>query len=287
MAKRYYWIKMQEDWLDGINERRLRRMTGGDRLLIVYLKLILKTIRTGGIYEIANGDNLISELAILTDERPEDISGVLGVLGKYGAAEIYENGIKIDYVVERIGSEGESAERTRKWRAKIKSEKNITEIQDASHCDKDVTSRDARCDTEQQQEEEQEKEQQQQYGVVDEQDIFNRLTAVPWTITAGRAKKLIIKYSATRCAAWELWARKKRRKGEDIGAGLLITMISDTNEPTPAAELAELHKLKQMHIATVEAAKATKMDMEMAAAEAITEPYLAEALLRHSKGDRM
>ena len=60
MAKRYYWLKLKDDYLDSPKIKKLRKIAGGDTYTIIYLKMQLlsesgiwknRTGRDGHIYE--------------------------------------------------------------------------------------------------------------------------------------------------------------------------------------------------------------------------------------------
>ena len=50
-SKRYYWLKFRDDFFDSKRIKKLRRMAGGDTYVIIYLKMQLKALRTGGVLE--------------------------------------------------------------------------------------------------------------------------------------------------------------------------------------------------------------------------------------------
>ena len=39
--KRYFWLKLKEDWFSGTTEKYLKSLPAGDSLLITYLKIQL------------------------------------------------------------------------------------------------------------------------------------------------------------------------------------------------------------------------------------------------------
>ena len=49
MAKRYYWLKLSEDFFSETCIKALRRLPSGDSLVIVYLKMQLKSLKTEGL----------------------------------------------------------------------------------------------------------------------------------------------------------------------------------------------------------------------------------------------
>ena len=41
MAKRYYWLKLKNDFFRGKHIKMLRKIAGGDTYTIIYLKMIM------------------------------------------------------------------------------------------------------------------------------------------------------------------------------------------------------------------------------------------------------
>ena len=46
--KRYYWIKLKEEFFTDKRIKRLRRISGGDTYTIIYLKLLLLSLKDEG-----------------------------------------------------------------------------------------------------------------------------------------------------------------------------------------------------------------------------------------------
>lgn len=130
-GKRYYWLKLKEDFFTSKRIKKLRNMAGGDTYLIIYLKLQLKAMKTEGIIKFDHlEDNIADELALDLDENPDDIRATLIYLTSCGLAETSDNDrFFFPYAVENVGSENSSAARVREYRAKQK----------ALHCNTDET----------------------------------------------------------------------------------------------------------------------------------------------------
>ena len=130
-GKRYYWLKLKEDFFSSKRIKKLRNMAGGDTYLIIYLKLQLKAMKTEGIIKFDHlEDNIADELALDLDENPDDIRATLIYLTSCGLAETSDNDrFFFPYAVENVGSENSSAARVREYRAKQK----------ALHCNTDET----------------------------------------------------------------------------------------------------------------------------------------------------
>ena len=130
-GKRYFWLKLKEDFFSSKRIKKLRNMAGGDTYLIIYLKLQLKAMKTEGIIKFDHlEDNIADELALDLDENPDDIRATLIYLTSCGLAETSDNDrFFFPYAVENVGSENSSAARVREYRAKQK----------ALHCNTDET----------------------------------------------------------------------------------------------------------------------------------------------------
>ena len=117
-GKRYYWLKLKEDFFTSKRIKKLRGMAGGDTYLIIYLKLQLKAMKTDGIIRFDHlEDNIADELALDLDENPDDIRATLIYLTSCGLAEASERSdFFFPYAVENVGSESSAAERMRKMR---------------------------------------------------------------------------------------------------------------------------------------------------------------------------
>lgn len=149
-SKKYFWLKLKDDFFDEKYIKALRRLPQGDSLVIVYLKMQLKSLKTEGIiqYEQILPD-AISELAMLLDEDENVVRLAIGALIKFGIVERWEN--ETFYMVamqQLIGSETAGAARVRKHRAlkngEAKKALQPQEEQKALHCNADVTT----CNTE-------------------------------------------------------------------------------------------------------------------------------------------
>lgn len=130
-GKRYFWLKLKEDFFGSKRIKKLRNMAGGDTYLIIYLKLQLKAMKTDGIIQFDHlEDNIMDELALDLDEKPDDVAATLIYLTHCGLAETSDQEtFYFPYAVENVGSENSSAARVREYRKKQK----------ALHCNNNET----------------------------------------------------------------------------------------------------------------------------------------------------
>ena len=133
--KKYFWLKLYNDFFSSKRIKRLRSLAGGDTYTIIYLKMQLKALKDDGyLYFDGVMDEFAEELALDIDENPDDVRVTIQYLLRVGLMESSEDGKEyfLTYVPKCIGSEGASARRMRELRARQKEEK-------ASLCDSAVT----------------------------------------------------------------------------------------------------------------------------------------------------
>lgn len=129
-SKRYYWLKLQDDFFKSKRIKKLRRIAGGDTYTIIYLKMQLLAMKSGGVLEYTGLEQSFSdELALDLDEEPENVAVTVNFLLSCGLLETPDDKeYFVPYAVLNTGSEGASAKRVREHREK----KTL-------HCNTDVT----------------------------------------------------------------------------------------------------------------------------------------------------
>lgn len=119
-TKKYYWLKLKDDFFRDKRIKKLRRIAGGDTYTVIYLKMQLLSIKNNGmlIYE-GIEENFAEELALELDEDTENVKVTLAFLHSNGMIEETEQDhFLMTETIKCIGSESASAERVRKYRAK-------------------------------------------------------------------------------------------------------------------------------------------------------------------------
>lgn len=120
--KKYYWLKLKEDFFEEKQIKYLRKLPDGDKLVIAYLKMQLKSLKTEGFikYDSILPSN-IEELSMILDEDINIITLLIKALQQVGAIEILDDGsFYMIAMQDLIGKEGQSAERVRRFREKQK-----------------------------------------------------------------------------------------------------------------------------------------------------------------------
>lgn len=123
MAKKYFWLKLKDNFFKQKSIKKLRKMAGGDTFTIIYLKMqLLSLTNEGKLYYEGVEDNFVEELALELDENVEDIQMTVLYLQKNNLIEFGElpDEYILPEVVGSIGSETASAERKRQQRAREK-----------------------------------------------------------------------------------------------------------------------------------------------------------------------
>ena len=122
-GRRFYWLKLPEDFFRRGYIRRLRGREDGDRLVLVYLEMLLASLKTGGTLTGEPGEDLAEELGLELYEDPSDVETVLNYLSERGKI-FTENDAEYHLTDsdEMTGSEGISARRVRESRRREKEE---------------------------------------------------------------------------------------------------------------------------------------------------------------------
>ena len=158
MAKKFFWLKLKEDFFRDKRIKKLRKIAGGDTYTIIYLKLQLLSLKHNGtlIYEGVE-ETLEEELALEIDEDEDNVKIALAFLFNNGLIEETDpNHFVMTETIKCIGSESASAERVRKHR-ELKKNK-----QQALQCNTPVTTSNIEIELEQEPKIELEVEQEQE-----------------------------------------------------------------------------------------------------------------------------
>lgn len=121
-SKKYYWLKLKEDFFEEDTIAWLEEQDNGVYYSNFYLKLCLKSLKTGGILIRSVGEILIpydiSKLAEITRVNKDTAIVAMELFKKIGLVQILENGeIYLSQLNNMVGAETKAAERMRKSRA--------------------------------------------------------------------------------------------------------------------------------------------------------------------------
>lgn len=91
-GKRYYWLKLKDDFFSSKRIKKLRKLAGGDTYTIIYLKMQLLAMKKDGILEYTGLEKTFAEeLALDLDEEADDVQVTLTYLMSCGLAETSDN----------------------------------------------------------------------------------------------------------------------------------------------------------------------------------------------------
>lgn len=130
MAKKYYWLKLKNDFFSQPKIKKLRKIAGGDTYTIIYLKMQLYSLEDDGkLYFDGIEENFVEEMALKIDEDPENVGVTIQFLIAQGLMILCDdNEYLMTETQESIGSESDSAQRVRAHRERK-----------ALHCNDTVT----------------------------------------------------------------------------------------------------------------------------------------------------
>lgn len=136
--KRYYWLKLKEDFFKSKEIKKLRTIAGGDTFVIIYLKMQLISLKNDGkLFFDGIDDDFSSELALEIDEDVENVRVTIAFLERCGLLEcVSSDEYFLSVIPEITGSETQSTIRSRKHRA-LQCNANATLVQ--QECNKNAT----------------------------------------------------------------------------------------------------------------------------------------------------
>lgn len=130
MSKRFYWLKLHDDFFDSKRIKKMRRCAGGDTMLVIYLKMQMIAMKHDGVIEYTGiEDNIAEELALDIDETTESVAATIAFLLKAGLCEMDGDNLFLPFAVSCVGSESSSAERVRQCRERQRAlQGNVTAL---------------------------------------------------------------------------------------------------------------------------------------------------------------
>lgn len=127
MGKRYYWLKLPDDFFRQKPIKKLRRIAGGDTYTIIYLKMLLVSLKNEGkLFFDGVEENFTEEIALELDEEEENVKVTVQFLMAQGLLQLIdESEYELTECSRMVGSESASAERMRRLRDKKTSQCDI------------------------------------------------------------------------------------------------------------------------------------------------------------------
>ena len=139
--RRYYWLKLKEDFFTDKRIKRLRRISGGDTYTIIYLKLLLLSLKDSGkLYYDGVETDFIKELALTIDEKEDDVMVTVNYLISQNLMEIIVENDEyfLTEIPSLIGSETASTRRSRKSREQKMLQCNTTATLMQQNCNTEI-----------------------------------------------------------------------------------------------------------------------------------------------------
>ena len=117
-GKRFYWLKLKEDFFRQKEIKKLRKLAGGDTFTIIYLKMLLRSLKDGGrLYYEGIEDNFPAELALDIDEDEDNVKlAVAFLLANNILMQNQPDEYELMTAREMTDSECDSAARVRRLR---------------------------------------------------------------------------------------------------------------------------------------------------------------------------
>lgn len=174
--KRYYWLKLNEGFFGQKEIKRLRKIAGGDTYTIIYLKMLLKSLRTNGfLYFEGIESDFVSELALDIDEDEDNVEVTVnylkskGILVEKNADEYF-----LTTCDEMVGSEAASTRRSRNSRLN----KALQNDGQALQCNTNATKCNTEIEIDKELELEKDKERELEGEIEKEKEVDNRVKAI-------------------------------------------------------------------------------------------------------------
>lgn len=123
--KRYYYMRLKEDFFDSPEMKTMESMRGGYKYSLILLKLYLLSLRDNGRLTLKNNIPYdVNMLAKLTGFSKNEIENALKIFRKFELVEVLDTGtIYMLDIQAYIGETTSEADRKREYRSRIEAEK--------------------------------------------------------------------------------------------------------------------------------------------------------------------
>lgn len=142
MAKKYFWLKLKDDFFNQKEIKMLRKLAGGDTFTIIYLKILLLSLKNDGrVYYDGIAKNMVEEIALEIDEQIDNVTLTFNYLQSKGLLVFNaDDEVELSNVHQMIGSESASASRVRKHRMNkaLQSNGEVTKMKHLSNTEIEI-----------------------------------------------------------------------------------------------------------------------------------------------------
>jgi len=116
--RKFYWLKLKYDFFKQKEMKKLRKIAGGDTYTIIYLKMMLLSVKSKGkIYFEGLEDSFAEELALDIDEDPKNVEATVLFLKNENLLYFPDH---YSLVVNKITSKrNRSDSKYRQWRTAV------------------------------------------------------------------------------------------------------------------------------------------------------------------------
>ena len=173
MAKRYYWLKLPDDFFRQKPIKKLRRIAGGDTYTVIYLKMLLVAIKQDcRLYFDGVEEDFCTELALDLDEDLDNVKVTVSFLLSQG---LMVKDDEAEYLLtecdKMVGSETAGAQRVRDYRNRkaLHCNTDVTPVLRDCNVEKEIDTR-VREDTRDREESESEKEKREEIEIREDKD---------------------------------------------------------------------------------------------------------------------
>lgn len=107
-TKRFWWLKISEDFFNAKEIKFLRKVAGGDTFALIYQRMMILSLNTGGKLYFENiGNTFAEEIAVELDEEVKNVEMTLNYLKGKGLIDFGESDSTLEFkqVPSLIGSE--------------------------------------------------------------------------------------------------------------------------------------------------------------------------------------
>lgn len=191
-TKRFWWLKISEDFFNAKEIKFLRKVAGGDTFALIYQRMMILSLNTGGKLYFENiGNTFAEEIAVELDEEVKNVEMTLNYLKGKGLIDFGESDSTLEFkqVPSLIGSETNWARY--KNQAREKELKKLENVQSMSNHKEQEQEQDKESDSEE------DKEQKSDVSVLFENylKIFSEYTKDVKTQPRAKAKQVFIQLS--------------------------------------------------------------------------------------------
>lgn len=188
-TKRFWWLKISEDFFNAKEIKFLRKVAGGDTFALIYQRMMILSLNTGGKLYFENiGNTFAEEIAVELDEEVKNVEMTLNYLKGKGLIDFGESDSTLEFkqVPSLIGTETNWARY--KNQAREKELKELENVQSMSNYKEQEQEQDKESDSEE------DKEQKSDVSVLFENylKIFSEYTKDVKTQPRAKAKQVFL-----------------------------------------------------------------------------------------------